>query len=222
MFKNNNFTYNKEFNRIEPYNQNDIQNNNIKSHNNFDNNKFERPLRNSCDNVYKSYKLNRFQNENMMINKVSPSHFQYKPLYYDDKGYLYENNKYNNNIKVADKDERKINEQINNYNPYQRCSTFQNIDNKYDNIYGFKKTDEKKFHNYLKNPYYKGENNEDGYNHYNIENKNYGGSKFGGFVYNYYLNAPMRSDKTENWRFPPLYYYRPRYKTNNLYISNKF
>ena len=32
--------------------------------------------------------------------------------------------------------------------------------------------------------------------------------------YIYYLNAPMRSDKIENWRFPPLYYVKPKFKFN--------
>ena len=39
-------------------------------------------------------------------------------------------------------------------------------------------------------------------------------SRFNDFTYNYFLNAPMRGDKSENWQFPPQYYYFPKYNQN--------
>lgn len=75
---------------------------------------------------------------------------------------------------------------------------------------------------YLKDPcdYYKGEEIDDGFRHYNPEDNDYNGSRFGSYIYNYYLNAPMRSDKSEDWRFPPLYYYKPNYDSNRKVYTN--
>ena len=75
---------------------------------------------------------------------------------------------------------------------------------------------------YLKDPcdYYKGEEIDDGYRHYNPEDNDYNGSRFGSYIYNYYLNAPMRSDKTEDWRYPPLYYYKPNYDSKRKIYTN--
>ena len=42
-------------------------------------------------------------------------------------------------------------------NDNQGIPTSENIENKYSNIYGFKSSDERRYRNYLKNPYYKGE-----------------------------------------------------------------
>ena len=75
---------------------------------------------------------------------------------------------------------------------------------------------------YLKDPcdYYKGEEIDDGFRHYNPEDNDYNGSRYGGYIYNYYLNAPMRSDKSEDWRFPPLYYYNPNYDSKRKIYTN--
>ena len=45
------------------------------------------------------------------------------------------------------------------------------------------------------------------YKYYNPKRNDYKGSRYGDYTYNYYLNAPMRGDKTRSWKFPPLYYY---------------
>ena len=50
------------------------------------------------------------------------------------------------------------------------------------------------------------------FNYLIIKNYFYSFIKFISKFNNYYLNAPMRSDKTEDWRFPPLYYVKPKYK----------
>ena len=94
-----------------------------------------------------------------------------------------------------------------NYNEMRRKNSDLNIEkNKY----------------YLKDPcdYYKGEEIDDGYRHYNPEDNDYNGSRFGSYIYNYYLNAPMRSDKTEDWRYPPLYYYKPNYDSKRKIYTN--
>ena len=46
------------------------------------------------------------------------------------------------------------------------------------------------------------------YKYYNPKRNDYRGSRYGDYSYNYYLNAPMRGDKSQNWKFPPLYYYK--------------
>ena len=51
------------------------------------------------------------------------------------------------------------------------------------------------------------------YKYYNPNRFDYKGSRYGDYSYNYYLNAPMRGDKSQSWKFPPLYYYNS-YKYN--------
>ena len=191
----NNYDFKNQNNNFGSYNLNKEAYN---SHNIIEqnkNNEYISPLKRSYDFSMMQNKFNLFQNENLTINKVSPSHILYKPLAYDDGGYS------NNYYEVYK----------NNYQE-QNLRTEPNNNDKYSNIYGFKKSDEKRYKHYLKNPYYKGHDTDDGYKHYNPEDNNFKGSSYGGYIYNYYLNAPMRSDKTENWRFPPLYYFRPKYK----------
>ena len=43
--------------------------------------------------------------------------------------------------------------------------------------------------------------------YYNPYRYDYEGSRYGDNTYNYYLNAPMRSDISADWKYPPLYYY---------------
>ena len=45
------------------------------------------------------------------------------------------------------------------------------------------------------------------YKFYNPYRYDYEGSRYGDNTYNYYLNSPMRSDISSDWKFPPLYYY---------------
>ena len=75
---------------------------------------------------------------------------------------------------------------------------------------------------YLKNPidYYRGEEIDNEYRHYSPLSNDYNGSRFGDYTYNYYLNAPMRGDKSEDWRFPPLYYYHPNYDSKRKIYTN--
>ena len=214
----NNYRDELEIRKISPYSKeyNINPNNDIKH-------EYISPLKRSYDFSVKQNKSHLFQNENMTINKISPSHILFKPLIYDNGGYsnnCYENDRNNyfknkvDNIKNSNYNGQKsiLNKKNQNNQNEFTSQNIENNDNKYSNIYGFNRADQKRYKNYLKNPYYKGEDIDDGYKHYNPEENNFKGSNYGGYIYNYYLNAPMRSDKTENWRFPPLYYYRPKYK----------
>ena len=53
---------------------------------------------------------------------------------------------------------------------------------------------------------------DDKYRYYSPFRSDYDGSRYGSYTYNYYLNAPMRGDISEDFRYPPQYYYRPKYK----------
>ena len=53
------------------------------------------------------------------------------------------------------------------------------------------------------------------YKYYSPKRNDYRGSRYGDYSYNYYLNAPMRGDKSQSWKYPPLYYYNSGYKLNN-------
>ena len=51
---------------------------------------------------------------------------------------------------------------------------------------------------------------DDKYRYYSPYRNDYAGSRFGSYTYNYYLNAPMRGDISEDFKYPPQYYYRPK------------
>jgi len=51
---------------------------------------------------------------------------------------------------------------------------------------------------------------DDRYRYYSPFRNDYQGSRYGSYTYNYYLNAPMRGDISEDFRYPPQYYYKPK------------
>ena len=51
---------------------------------------------------------------------------------------------------------------------------------------------------------------DDKYRYYSHFRNDYQGSRYGSYTYNYYLNAPMRGDISEDFKYPPQYYYRPK------------
>ena len=63
-------------------------------------------------------------------------------------------------------------------------------------------------------PYYFYKNKNIIYSKYSPYRNDYGNSRYGDETYNYYLNGPMRSDVSKDWRFPPKYYYSLRYNPN--------
>ena len=52
---------------------------------------------------------------------------------------------------------------------------------------------------------------DDRYRFYSPYRNDYDGSRYGSYIYNYYLNAPMRGDMSEDFKYPPQYYYKPKY-----------
>lgn len=51
---------------------------------------------------------------------------------------------------------------------------------------------------------------DDKYRYFSPYRNDYNGSNYGDYIYNYYLNAPMRGDITEDFQYPPQYYWNPR------------
>jgi len=51
---------------------------------------------------------------------------------------------------------------------------------------------------------------DDKYRYYSPFRSDYDGSRYGSYTYNYYLNAPMRGDISEDFKYPPQYYYKPK------------
>ena len=146
---------------------------------------------------------------------------------FNNNEYYYRNNKYNNNY-FDDKNN------INNQNRSKSNDTVQNpfsYDNTYrrNNLYRSEEKPESLINKYNKDRInkminYNNINSEeidkdrdmdmdmDDYNgnkkykYYNPKRYDYRGSRYGDYTYNYYLNAPMRGDKTRSWKYPPLYY----------------
>lgn len=58
------------------------------------------------------------------------------------------------------------------------------------------------------------------YRKYSPYQRDYEKSRFGDYTYNYYLNAPMRGDISNDWRYPPLYYYQPKFNENTHTFEN--
>ena len=88
----------------------------------------------------------------------------------------------------------------------------------YDNKYRKKGSDMEPFYKF-KNVEYYGQRDpitfgydevDDKYRYYSPYRNDYGGSRFGSYTYNYYLNAPMRGDISEDFKYPPQYYYKPK------------
>ena len=195
------------------------------------------PLKASYDLLVGSSKTNRFQNENLTVHHVSPWHYQYRTNSYDDGGY---NNNYQNHNITQNNNTNKYNNMNNNNNGQNnaRYKTPDNYYNKYNNNFNVENNNQNEMRRknsdinvedrnryYLKDPcdYYRGEEVDDGFRHYSPQDNDYNGSRYGGYIYNYYLNAPMRSDKSEDWRFPPLYYYKPKYDPQKkIYIKKIF
>jgi hypothetical protein len=236
--------------RIDPYSRERRFNNNEYGKNNSDNN-LSSPLKISSNLLMNVNRKERFQNENLTVNRISPVHFQYRANFYNDGGEKFDNNstkqmRYNNSYSNTDinkvQNSQKYDSQNNyNYNnSYTKNKTPNNYYNNNNNNYNNQRNNEynnnmmvknnnpdnvnnnryrdmniteKDRQYYLKDPtdFYKGEEIDDGFRHYNPEDKNYDGSRYGGYIYNYYLNAPMRGDKSEDWRYPPLYYIKSSY-----------
>lgn len=76
--------------------------------------------------------------------------------------------------------------------------------------------------NYYERPSDKYINQYEQYNYNRDYHKRYSDyhSRYGDNIYNYYLNEPMRGDKKEEWKEPPLYYYYPKYNSKTHIYNN--
>ena len=130
-----------------------------------------------------------------------------------------ENNYRNNNNYIKSNDMENINDDN------RQIIRRNNSDSNYVNNIRYieKERDKRNRQYYLKNPidFYRGEEIDDGFRHYSPESNDYNGSRYGGYIYNYYLNAPMRGDRNEDWRFPPLYYFKPNYDSKRKIYTNQ-
>ena len=215
------------------YNDNSIpnnQNNNINNYNRYSETNRER-MRNSNNNFDNNNNYNnpnvKYRTPNNPNNNVlrnSNNNDSRRPLNYNE---MNNNRNFNNDDNYG-----KNNNYNDNYNN-QRIDEDNNMirrnnsDLNYMRNKNFIETEKDKQNKqyYLKNPieYYRGEDIldvDDGYRHYSPDTNNYNGSKYGGYIYNYYLNAPMRGDKSVDWRFPPLYYYNPKYDPKRKIYTN--
>ena len=60
------------------------------------------------------------------------------------------------------------------------------------------------------------------YHKYTPFRGDYENSRYGDYTYNYYLNSPMRGDVSEDWKFPPQYYYMPKFNSSTYTYDNKY
>lgn len=207
----------------------------------------ESPIKIGSDMIMS--KRNNFQNENLVVNNISPGHYQYR----------YNNPNINRN---TPNQSNNINENMERKyltpggrNSYQedrghnRLSQSQDL-SRTENIPHFEKPFEgpmprsrqRPFEPNLKatchdlDPFYRYKNTifygqatpdvfgydkvDDRYRYYSPYRNDYDGSRYGSYTYNYYLNAPMRGDISEDFKFPPQYYYYPKYDTRkNMYYN---
>ena len=188
-----------------------------------DNNNFVRNTYNGGQsfNVEQERNFNRSISNNNYIN-IDNNNSQYnngqqqqrynnnQNIRYKTHENYYNRNNFNNNLN---------NNQYNENNNTQMRRKNSDLNNEYNNN-RYRINDKNRY--YLKDPcdYYRGEEIDDGFRHYSPQDNDYNGSRYGGYIYNYYLNAPMRSDKSEDWRFPPLYYYKPNYDPEKKIFIN--
>ena len=116
------------------------------------------------------------------------------------------NNNYNSMNNIPYKNFEKYNEREIKTSQSQMSSNYKN--KKDENFENFKITN-----NYTQknSNYFKYDNVDDNCRHYSPYRHDFERSRFGSYIYNYYLNAPMRGDISEDFRYPPQYYYRPKY-----------
>ena len=71
-------------------------------------------------------------------------------------------------------------------------------------------------------PYYFYEKDNIQYRKYSPYIYDYERSRFGDQTYNYYLNEAMRSDISKDWKYPPQYYYLPRFNPKTHTYENNY
>ena len=196
---------NKNRNSFNNYNtDNNYNNNNYNNHNNgaFNNNNNNNDgyYNNNNNNNSKSPKIiNNNELRSKSQNNIGINPFPYNYNNNDNNEYIFDekseymvkrnkdNRMYNDNNEYVFDEKSEYMVKRNKYNRNNNVNWINNENREYmdmDDYYGNKK-----------------------YKYYSPKRNDYRGSRYGDYSYNYYLNAPMRGDKSQNWKFPPLYYY---------------
>ena len=163
------------------------------------------------DHQYQMYPPN---NNNYYKNRINNNEQQHYSNTIDNNDYYYPNNQYRSySTRVNDEYIRD-----DSYNDFHPHSLPQSQSNPSFRVY----RDNLSYHNnkinIRKPPKYYNDNIL--YHKYSPERKDYNKSRFGDYTYNYYLNAPMRGNYSEDWRFPPQYYYSPKFNTKTHTYEN--
>ena len=209
--------------RRDYFKRNNINNNNINIKKYNDINSFNRINNNNMNKFRKNNDLN--------IKYKTPNDFSFRKKMnnnYLSKSIPFENKNYNNenisNYRVIRNNYFDNNKERRNENrKYMIRRNNSDLNFIYNNNYNDK---------YLENERYKDKNQEkyeqndydenletkeyeEPRNYYSPLKNDYKRSRYGDYMYNYYLNAPMRGDISEDWRFPPIYYYNPNKSIRN-------
>ena len=168
---------------------------------------------------------NIFNNKKNNNNNISILNGLNKNNENSDKQLFNVNNISSKSQKIINKEPRS--KSYKNYNIYNNNFPYDNNNDYYNknNLYVYDEKSEYMVKRYNKdniNEWYKDDMKDmddfygnKKYRYYNPKRNDYRGSRFGDYNYNYYLNAPMRGDKSQSWKFPPLYYYNSGYKIYN-------
>ena len=246
-FKNyNQYINSKSINRHLNYleRNDDYKKDNIKINNNINNNNYNNintynNLNKKIDNI-NDYNLRK--NNYMNIKYKTPNEYSYR----EKRNNRYSN--FNNELLLEQKEQiRNNNDDISNYRTLRNSYNINNNQRRdekrryimrrnnsdlnfvYNNYNKDRFIENERYRNqsqikYEPNEYYDNigiKSYNEIRNYYNPERNDYKGSRYGDYTYNYYLNGPMRGDISKDWRFPPIYYYRPnRNIRNNLYYSS--
>ena len=170
---------------------------------NYNNNKILNPEEKS---ISQSININKINDINQKNNNLSPYYTEFGMKIYPGN---YQGNTFNRPIRDNYYD--KVYPKNNRYNLNEIKQDFHTKSAVSQTIPDYILYDDKG--NKLR-PYYFYDNNNIKYNQYNSYKNDYGNSRFGDQTYDYYLNGPMRSDISKDWRFPPQYYYNPRGNIN--------
>ena len=143
--------------------------------------------------------LARITDQSMTISSNNPpqvhERYNYNNQNYDAQPPSYRND-YNNSIRNQNQYEQQKYSEVNKYAPQYEKTADLNINRARIN------------------------HDSPQYRKYSPYQRDYERSRFGDYTYNYYLNAPMRGDRSEDWRYPPQYYYTPKYNKNTLTYNN--
>jgi hypothetical protein len=246
-FKNyNQYINSKSINRHLNYleRNDDYKKDNIKINNNINNNNYNNintynNLNKKIDNI-NDYNLRK--NNYMNIKYKTPNEYSYR----EKRNNRYSN--FNNELLLEQKEQiRNNNDDISNYRTLRNSYNINNNQRRdekrryimrrnnsdlnfvYNNYNKDRFIENERYRNqsqikYEPNEYYDNigiKSYNEKRNYYNPERNDYKGSRYGDYTYNYYLNGPMRGDISKDWRFPPIYYYRPNSNIrNNLYYSS--